>query len=353
MKIRYHEKELEVEKGKTIYEILKDEIENSKYTVVGAIYNNEYTILNRKITEDGEIELLNTSTKEGMRTYRRTLVYIFAMALRKILPDCVATVDYQMANAIYCDLGKTDVTDEIIKKLNEQMEDIVKRDLPITEKVMNREEAEEFFEKNNTKRGYLQFELKSNKKIYMYFCEDYFNYCYGIIANRTGAIKAFKVIKYDKGLLIRYPSVENPNQVPILMQNKKLKWAFDEYNEIHVMLNYAKEAGVPEEDIFCDHAGFSTYDSMYRASSIFQAEKIIVVTQKYQQYRALYIGEKLDLEVLGVASDQQAYRGGVYREMREILARAKDFLKVMTGGKATLGGEVIPISGEGLISHGE
>ena len=126
-----------------------------------------------------------------------------------------------------------------------------------------------------------------------------------------------------------------------------------EYNEIHVMLNYAKEAGVPEEDIFCDHAGFSTYDSMYRASSIFQAEKIIVVTQKYHQYRALYIGEKLDLEVLGVASDQQAYRGGVYREMREILARAKDFLKVMTGGKATLGGEVIPISGEGLISHGE
>ena len=57
MKIRYHEKELEVEKGKTIYEILKDEIENSKYTVVGAIYNNEYTILGRKITEDGEIEL--------------------------------------------------------------------------------------------------------------------------------------------------------------------------------------------------------------------------------------------------------------------------------------------------------
>ena len=236
MKIRYHEKELEVEKGKTIYEILKDEIENSKYTVVGAIYNNEYTILDRKITEDGEIELLNTSTKEGMRTYRRTLVYIFAMALKRIFPDYSATVNYQMANAIYCDLGEVEVTDEIIKKLNVEMENIVKSDLPIKQVTMNREEAEEFFEKNNTKRGYLQFELKSNKKIYMYFCEDYFNYCYGIIANRTGAIKAFKVIKYDKGLLIRYPSVENPNQVPILMQNKKLKWAFDEYNEIHKIL---------------------------------------------------------------------------------------------------------------------
>lgn len=126
-----------------------------------------------------------------------------------------------------------------------------------------------------------------------------------------------------------------------------------EYNEIHVMLSYAKKAGVPEEDIFCDHAGFSTYDSMYRASSIFQVEKIIVVTQEYHQYRALYIGEKLGLQVLGVASDQETYRGAAYREAREILARVKDFFKVMVGSEATLGGEAIPISGSGLISHGE
>lgn len=126
-----------------------------------------------------------------------------------------------------------------------------------------------------------------------------------------------------------------------------------EYNEIHVMLKYAKEAGVPEEDIFCDHAGFSTYDSMYRASSIFQIEKSIVVTQKYHQYRALYIGDKLGLQTLGVASDQQAYSGSTYRELREILARAKDFFKVMLGSEAVLGGEAIPISGNGLISHGE
>lgn len=82
-----------------------------------------------------------------------------------------------------------------------------------------------------------------------------------------------------------------------------------EHNEIHVMLKYAKEAGVPEEDIFCDHAGFSTYDSMYRASSIFGVERAIVVTQKYHQYRALYVGEELGLDVWGVASDQEEYAG--------------------------------------------
>lgn len=125
------------------------------------------------------------------------------------------------------------------------------------------------------------------------------------------------------------------------------------HNEIHVMLNYVKEAGVPEEDIFCDHAGFSTYDSMYRAKEIFGASSIIVVTQTYHEYRALYIGEKLGLAVTGAASDQMKYAGQPAREIREVLARVKDFFKVMGQPESLLGGEAIPISGSGIISHGE
>lgn len=126
-----------------------------------------------------------------------------------------------------------------------------------------------------------------------------------------------------------------------------------EHNEIHVMLNYVKDAGVPEEDIFCDHAGFSTYDSMYRASSIFDVQKAIVVTQEYHQYRALYIGKKLGLEVKGVSSDQKYYSGQAYRDFREFLARNKDFIKAFVKADPELGGEKIPISGSGVISHGE
>lgn len=125
------------------------------------------------------------------------------------------------------------------------------------------------------------------------------------------------------------------------------------HNEIHVMLKYTKEAGVPEKDIFCDHAGFSTYDSMYRAIDVFKAEKAIVVTQKYHEYRALYIANKLGLEAVGVASDQQSYFGQTYRELREILARDKDFFKANLRSKAIYSGEAIPISGSGLSSHGE
>lgn len=125
------------------------------------------------------------------------------------------------------------------------------------------------------------------------------------------------------------------------------------HNEIHVMLNYVKKAGVPEEDIFCDHAGFSTYDSMYRAQSIFGVSSLVVVTQTYHEYRSLYVGEKLGMTVKGVSADQMKYSGQAMREIREVLARVKDFFKVLSRPESQLGGDAIPINGNGLITHGE
>ncbi|MEE0691623.1 MAG: ElyC/SanA/YdcF family protein [Lachnospiraceae bacterium] len=125
------------------------------------------------------------------------------------------------------------------------------------------------------------------------------------------------------------------------------------HNEIHVMLNYTLDAGVPEEDIFCDHAGFSTYDSMYRAKEIFGAESVIVVTQTYHEYRSLYIADRLGISAVGAAADQERYAGQFLRDFREILARVKDFIKVSARPESEIGGEAIPISGNGIISHGE
>jgi uridine kinase len=71
----------------------------------------------------------------------------------------------------------------------------------------------------------------------MYFCEDYYNYCYGTIANRTGCTKVFKMDKYGDGFLIRYPSIKNPYKIPEYEETKKLAWALNEYNDIHKILN--------------------------------------------------------------------------------------------------------------------
>lgn len=127
----------------------------------------------------------------------------------------------------------------------------------------------------------------------------------------------------------------------------------EEYDEVNAMKDYALNAGIPSEDIFLDHAGFSTYESMYRAKDIFLVKKAIIITQRYHQYRALYTARGLGIEGFGVISEPRSYAGQNYREIREILARNKDFFKVLIKSKPTYLGESIPISGDGLASHDE
>lgn len=126
----------------------------------------------------------------------------------------------------------------------------------------------------------------------------------------------------------------------------------DSYNEVGAMRQYAINKGVPAEDIFMDHAGFSTYESLYRAKHIFGARKVIIVTQKYHLYRALYIAWALGLDAEGVASDYRSYYGQAGRECREILARIKDFGTGILKPKPTYLGDPIDITGSGEVTNG-
>ena len=125
----------------------------------------------------------------------------------------------------------------------------------------------------------------------------------------------------------------------------------EDYDEVNAMKDYAISRGVPSEDIFMDHAGFSTYDSMYRAKEIFGAESVIAVTQKYHLYRALYIGDKLGINVFGVSSDRQEYAGQFQREIREMIARCKDMIKVAVRLKPQYLGETIPLWNSGDVTN--
>ncbi len=124
-----------------------------------------------------------------------------------------------------------------------------------------------------------------------------------------------------------------------------------DYDEVNVMKNFAINSGVPSEDIFMDHAGFSTYESMYRAKEIFKADKIVIVSQKYHLYRAVYIARSLGLEAYGVPSDVREYRGQKYRDLREAVARVKDFFNVIIKPEPTYLGEAIPVSGNGDLTN--
>ena len=123
------------------------------------------------------------------------------------------------------------------------------------------------------------------------------------------------------------------------------------YDEVAVMKQYAVASDVPSSDVFMDHAGFSTYDSIYRAKEIFGADKIIIVTQEYHLYRALYIAEKLGIEAYGVSADLRPYRNQMEREAREILARNKDWLFTMLKPKPKYLGGAISLEGNGDVTN--
>ncbi|MBO5330406.1 MAG: YdcF family protein [Anaerotignum sp.] len=124
-----------------------------------------------------------------------------------------------------------------------------------------------------------------------------------------------------------------------------------DYDEVNLMKDYAMEKGIPSEDIFMDHAGFSTYDSMVRARDIFCAKTVVIVSQEYHLYRALYLAEKLGLEAYGVPALDVNYRGQAYREFREMLARSKDFCTAVIQPQPKFLGEKIPISGNGDMTN--
>lgn len=98
-----------------------------------------------------------------------------------------------------------------------------------------------------------------------------------------------------------------------------------EWSETKYMKAYAVERGVAEDDILEDGEGYSTMETVTRTRELFGIEKCVLVTQKYHLYRAMYIAESFGMDVVGVNSDPRKYAGQLYREVREILARVKDF----------------------------
>lgn len=127
----------------------------------------------------------------------------------------------------------------------------------------------------------------------------------------------------------------------------------ENYDEVDAMKRYAVEAGVPTQDVFMDHAGFSTYESLYRARDVFQAKTVLIVTQEYHLYRALHIAKRLGLEAYGVGADYHTYVGQSVREVREVLARAKDWAVCIWKPLPTYLGDPIPITGSGELTHDE
>ena len=125
----------------------------------------------------------------------------------------------------------------------------------------------------------------------------------------------------------------------------------ESYNECWAMKQYAISQGVPSEDVFCDHAGFSTYETMYRARHVFGADRVVIATQTYHLYRAIYDAQGVGMEAIGVPSDYGEYVNQSWYDFREIFARTKDFFQVLMKTPSTYVGDPISLDQSGDVTN--
>lgn len=237
MQIIYADHIIDVKKNTKVKDLLKDEIAKSKIKVIACRFNNEVKSLNYEINSDGKIELVDLSNKDGMRIYRRGLIYIIGKAFYETYPEALLTINFQLSNSILGEVSNMKVTNEMIKVVNKRVREIIEKDIPIEKREMSKEDAEDFYTKENTLRGRLQLDVKDKKEIMLYYCEDYYNYFYGVMPISTGIIDIYQLLEYDGRFLVRYPSKKAPNRLPEFKENKKLLATLDDYEEVHKTLN--------------------------------------------------------------------------------------------------------------------
>lgn len=236
MQIIYNNTIIDVKKGIKVNELLSKEITKSINPIIACKFNNELKSLNYQIDSDGTIELIDITSKDGMRVYKRGLVYIVSKAFNELYPKALLTINYQLYHSMFCDVENLEITEEVIVKINKKVKEIVKKDIPIMKKIMDKKEAEDFYEREKTLKGKLQLDLKAKKEVTLYYAEDYYNYFYGVMPISTGILKNYAVVKYFDGFLIRYPNRKAINKLPNFIECPKLFSTLREYDKMHKIL---------------------------------------------------------------------------------------------------------------------
>ena len=233
MKITYGDKVYESSEPIKVNDLLKNEVKKEH---IACIVNNQVHALDYEIRHNSKVELITAESKDGRGVYIRGILYIMGKAFHDVAPDCLLSVNYQLHNAMYCQVDNKVVTKEIIDKVRARMKEIIKNDIPITKSVMTLDEAKTFYKQSKSSNGKFQLNNRA-KNVSLYFCEDYYNYLYGTMPLSTGVTSVFEIELYKKGFLVRYPDKNLPGVMSEFVETKKLLSCFHEYDEIYKLLN--------------------------------------------------------------------------------------------------------------------
>lgn len=238
MKVFYQNAEIGIMKDDvTIGEMFKTNLDFYKKHIVAGKINNEIKSLDTKVNDGDKIDLIDITDKDGMKIYIRGLLFVMGMAFNELYPESYLNVNFQLSNSMFCQIDNMGVTEEMIEEVKEKMQELINADLKIRKVVMTHDEAVRFYQEEKTIRGILQIDNKNKENVSLYFCNDYYNYFYGVMPSSTGVLDLFDIKLYRHGFIVQYPSRKDPTQVGEFKESKKFLSALKEYDDINALMN--------------------------------------------------------------------------------------------------------------------
>jgi uridine kinase len=222
-------KVIEVEKGTTLYEIVKENFEQKELPYVLAKVNKKYYELTRSIEEGGYLESVDTTINLGMRTYARTLQFVLIKAVMDIYPGAHITIEHSLSKGLFGEIHKDKpLTPQDIEAIKRKMKELIDRDIPIRKLAVSRDEAARIFKQYNMEDKLRLLNHVSVEEVKLYELDGRYDYFYGAMAYSTGILKYFDLIYYEPGFILRYPTESNPTKLPTFVDYKKLAKIFYE-----------------------------------------------------------------------------------------------------------------------------
>ena len=228
MNIKINGKELVVDKPTKISELF----DNCGYRYQAALVNNRLRELNYIISDDCEIELLDTKNSAVTRIYQSTLRYVIVMAIRNLYPNARVIFNYSVSRSIFAsvtNLGHPFLQSNL-DEISLELQRLIDADLPINRYSVTKDEAIQYYSSMGFNDKVKILKYRPEDTVHMYACEDYKNYMFGYMLPSTGYLKEFKLRLYTPGFLITYPRSELKGEIPEFKDEKVFRQALKDAN---------------------------------------------------------------------------------------------------------------------------
>ena len=236
--------------GTSLREIAEDMKIKLDYPILGARVNNKLAELSYRIYKPKFVEFIDITNIDGYRMYQRSLSFVLMKAVRDILPQARLKIEHSISQGFYCEVEKPDdqrLTPEEVLTIAERMRQIINADIPFEREEIPTQQALEIFEENHLYEKVKLFKTRPILFTSVYKLDDQIDYFYGYLVPSTGYLKVFDLIPYYDGMLLRFPTQDNPEELGPIVEQPKLFEIFREYKQWVEILGVSTVGSINEQ----------------------------------------------------------------------------------------------------------